>query len=85
MFLKLKFGSITIIHESLPNRVLLPHLVSDGINRYAFSFRQEEDDKQGHNKNPCREEDEDVGSHVAKHGKESLCDQKGEQHVGTNG
>ncbi|KAH9622731.1 hypothetical protein KSS87_018575 [Heliosperma pusillum] len=33
-------------------RVLLPHLVSDGIDRDAFSFRQEEDDKQGHNKNP---------------------------------
>ncbi|KAH9613336.1 hypothetical protein KSS87_003944, partial [Heliosperma pusillum] len=79
---KKSINQVSIFCES---RVLLPHLVSDGINRYAFSFRQEEDDKQGHNKNPCREEDEDVGSHVAKHGKESLCDQKGEQHVGTNG
>ncbi|KAH9605555.1 hypothetical protein KSS87_014731, partial [Heliosperma pusillum] len=51
-FSSLKFGSITIIHEPLPNRVLLPHLVSDRIDRDAFSFRQEEDDKQGHNKNP---------------------------------
>ncbi|KAH9604456.1 hypothetical protein KSS87_020226, partial [Heliosperma pusillum] len=34
-------------------RMLLPHLVSNGIDRDAFSFRQEEDDKQGHNKNPC--------------------------------
>ncbi|KAH9622732.1 hypothetical protein KSS87_018575 [Heliosperma pusillum] len=51
-FSSLKFGRITIIHEPLPNRVLLPHLVSDGIDRDAFSFRQEEDDKQGHNKNP---------------------------------
>ncbi|KAH9605475.1 hypothetical protein KSS87_006090, partial [Heliosperma pusillum] len=56
--------------------MLLPHLVSDRIDWDAFSFGQEEDDKQCHNKNPCREKDEDVGSHVAKHGKECLCDQE---------
>lgn len=74
-------GIVVFIHERLPHRVLLPHPLSNGIDRHAFGLGQKEHHEYSHSQDPSREEEEDERAHVAEHREERLGDDESHEHV----
>merc|ERR1719203_2620012 len=75
------FLDLLLIHESLPEPVLLPHSLIHVVNRNSLCLRQQEQREQPHHQDPCSEEEEDTSLHVAEHRQESLCNHKCKRHV----
>lgn len=82
--IKLKVMVLIIIHKPVPEPVLLPYPLSHLFNGHILGFREEEEDEERHEQNPGREEDEDAKLEMAKHGKEGLGHDKGEEEVDTD-
>lgn len=61
--------------------MLSPNFVSHVFNGHILCLRNQEDSEEAHNKNPSREKQEDSELKVTQHGQETLCNNKGEQHV----
>lgn len=63
-----------------PKPMCLPHCVHL-FNRDVLRLRQKELNEESHDDDKASKEKEKTELHVAKHGKECLSDEEGEQHV----
>lgn len=73
-----------IVHEPLPEPVLLPHPLRHFLDRNVFGLREQEEHEEGHDEDPAGEENKDSELQMAEHREEGLGDDESEEEIDTN-